>query len=202
MRLRRQLDANGIARSDIPTLDNDGHDPRLSHQLAFVIATHYSGRQTSLITVQLSTRVPEPGHLDDGCIAQSQPRADRQSKQVNAAGGDIFTDISSCYYKACTLQVGKQLGVNKMDLAQIRQIMAQPQPGTMLNPPASMCVPLHPESGDEPDALPIHFPETVRCAAVHRHYPPCHPFPRISNAPVEQTHLLPLQTIRICGHSV
>ncbi len=174
MRLGWKLDPYGITGRYLPSGQNDTHDARLADDLALLVTLERRGHEPWLDLIELHAGVPETGHFDDSGIAQAEPSPRGQREQMNPARGDVLTHLSSRHGEAVRPEAVVKLGVDQMDLAQIRLARIARDPRAMLNRPAHVRVTLDPESLQEPDALPTTLAELVLTVPTHSRYPSFH----------------------------
>ena len=100
-----------------------------------------------------------------------QSRSQRKSEKVEAAGGDVFTQLARFDLESDVLELVEQLRLNEMDLPIVRERRPLLGEIAMLNEAAGMRVALDAVVGDEPDARSHGFAESVRIIATHRNDP-------------------------------
>src|SRR5215472_18325465 len=118
VRVRRQLDTDGIAGADLAAGDDDAHNAGLAHQIAALVASQCRRHQSILNVVELAARVAQTGYLDDRRRAEMQLRAGRQPQQIDAARRDVLAHLPGRDGEAALPQLVVQLGMDQMDLAQ------------------------------------------------------------------------------------
>lgn len=177
MGLGRQLHAYAVMRSDGSTGDDDAHDPSLADQAPVLVAVKDSLQQPGLEVVQLITGVAQPGHLDDRVGTEMQPGAARQTEQVEAAGGDVLAHLSGCDVEAALSQLVVEFGMNEVNLPQVRRSRVGPNSGAMLHGHPGMRIVVHPDTGDELDAVLILLAELVHSTTADRDDFPSVPLP-------------------------
>ena len=84
MRLRRQFDPDRVTGPHLPARDDDAHDAGLANQVAVLVPAEGRRHQSRLDAVELRAWVAQPCHLDDRCATETQPRAGRQTEQIDA----------------------------------------------------------------------------------------------------------------------
>src|SRR5438045_9474011 len=94
MRLRRQLDPDLVAGPHLAAGNDDAHDAGLANQIAMLVPAERRRHQSRLDAVQLRTRVAQAGHLDDRRAAETQPRAGRQTEQIDALRRDVLAHLT------------------------------------------------------------------------------------------------------------
>jgi hypothetical protein len=70
--------------------------------------------------IQLHARIPQSGDLDDHLGTEPKPGANREAKEVEAAGGHVLAKIARFDREPSRTQLVVQLGVDQMHLAEIR----------------------------------------------------------------------------------
>ena len=124
-----KLGLDHVAGPDGSAGSDDGHDSGLADEFS-IPSLEYS----------CQAGIAQTRHIEDDLGANSQPRALGQSEQVDAMCGDVFAKFRRTDAKAFRLQFVEQLGMDQMDLAQVRL------------------------SGIDPDARPV-FDLTSWCAS-------------------------------------
>ena len=130
MRMRRKLNAYGIARPYFAGGEHDCHHACSANQLAVLVAAQHGGLEPGLKPIDLHARIAQPGHLDHRGIAQMQFRAGWQRQEIEPAGGDVLAHVAGCYGKARRIQFFMQLTRHQVYLTQVglRRIMRHSRP--------------------------------------------------------------------------
>lgn len=166
MRLGRQLDAYAVMRADDSTGDDDAHDPSLADQAPVLVAVKDRLHQPRLKDVQLITGIAQSGHLNDRVGTEVQPGAAGQAEEVQAAGGDVLAHLPRCDIEAAISQLVVELGMNEVDLPQVRLCRVGPNSGAMLHGHPGVRIVVHPDTGDKVDAVRIQLAECVHTATA------------------------------------
>ena len=153
VRFWRNLGADPVARADGASRQNDAHDARLAHQVAFVVGVENRLAQSLLDGVELRAGIAQAGQLEDGVVAQTQLRAHRQRQQVDAASGHVLAHHRRVDVEAPTAQLVVQFGVNQVNLAQVGLVWILAHPRSMFHASAAVGVALHAESFQQDDLV-------------------------------------------------
>jgi hypothetical protein len=142
-RFSREFNQDAIAGVDLSATEHNRHDASFSYEVAIAVSVQRCIHQTFLNTVQLGAWIAKTRDADDGLGADAQLRAGWKVKQIDTAGRDVLAP-----------KLVVQLGVEQVDLAQIRlsRITANARP--MLNGLSAMRISLNTNTFDEPDAAP------------------------------------------------
>ena len=119
MRLRRQLDADRVARPYIAAGQHDGHDSGFADEAAVLGTLQGRPHQTWLNAVQLGAGVAQTGHLDNRHVAETKARAGRQPQEIDTAGRHILAHLPGRDGEALFSELVMQLGVDQVHLTQI-----------------------------------------------------------------------------------
>lgn len=150
MRRRREDNRDGVAGTDPSPGDHDPHDAGLADQATLGVPIEHGVHQAWLKEVKLLAGVSQAGNLDHD-LADREPGARRQRQQIEAAGGDVLADIAGRNSEALAGQFVEQLGVDQMDLAQVRLRRIASYARTMPDGHARMTVALHAKPGQQGD---------------------------------------------------
>ena len=93
-------------------------------------------------------------------------------EEINAARRDVFSDIARRYRKAPATQLLKKLGVDEMDLPQVRHCRVAPSTRLVLHCGARMGISIDPEPRDEANAVARGLAEAVGTATSDRDHRP------------------------------
>jgi hypothetical protein len=154
VRRRREHRPDCVAGAYVAARNDDAHDPDLVGQLALRIAGSHARHQPGRKRLDLPARAAQARHLDDGAAPEMKPRSDRQAEQIEAVGRDVLAEIANRDAEAGVLQLGEELGVDEVDLTQVRLGRVFAHPGAMLYGDALVGVILDPQAGEQSDAIP------------------------------------------------
>jgi len=79
-------------------------------------------------SLELHAGISQSGEADHGGFTQSQPGIGGEGKQVDATRGEVFADLTRPDVEPGLAQFIEQLGVNEMDLSQIRRAFVSRPP--------------------------------------------------------------------------
>src|SRR3954470_14483811 len=96
MRRRRQLHLDAIAGTNDPAAQDNAHHASPAHDTR-VGALDKVRAQSGLELVDLAAGIAQAGELDDGLGTNVKPRALRQAKQIEIAGGDVLPPLARPY---------------------------------------------------------------------------------------------------------
>src|SRR4051794_4521684 len=96
-----------------------------------------------------------------------QPRPGRQTEQIDTSCSDVLPHLPGPNRKADGPQFVVQLGVDQVDLPQVRQVRVPARPRAVLDFLAHVRVALDAQSGQESDAALIRFAQRVPLAATY-----------------------------------
>jgi hypothetical protein len=99
---------------------DDSHDPGLAHEPPVLIAPKDGVEQAWLEGVDLSTRVAQPGDLDDCLGAYPELGALGQCEQVQIPGRDVLAKLARSDVEALPTNLGEQLSVDEVHLSEVR----------------------------------------------------------------------------------
>lgn len=120
MRSGRQFHGDPVAGADRTACEDDRHDTGLADEIAVGVAIEHGRPESLLEFIQLPAGVAQPRDLDDRLIAEREPRAARQGQQVDPAGRDVLPHLTGGDREAGPPELIVQLGVDQMDLPEIR----------------------------------------------------------------------------------
>jgi hypothetical protein len=106
--------------------------------------------------------------------AEAEAGAGRQDEEVDAFGGDVFAHLTGGDLEAGGAQLGVELGVDQVDLAQVRLRRVACDPRAVLDGDAGMGVAVNAETGDEADHRLVALAHCVAAAAADRQDRPGH----------------------------
>jgi hypothetical protein len=133
-------------------LENNGHHTGLAHQRAIEPAFERCRRRAfTEVVIDLPTRIAQTGDFDDGIRTEPQARAARQREQGDAARGYVFSKLAGRDIKPHCCKLTEQLGVDQVNLAQVRRTWGLCQTGEMLHGLSGMGVAFDAQSRDEAD---------------------------------------------------
>lgn len=163
---RGPLNNDSRAGHHAPADLNHGHNAGLSrHNVALLISHKTLLLQAGLKFLNLWARVPQASDADDGMVflpatvgvvvEKVKLRPLTEAQQINALCGYILAQISRVD-DVCFVFRGrwegelvKELGVNEVDLSQVRRHRADVQAGSMLHRPPEVAVSFHSKAFDE-----------------------------------------------------
>lgn len=167
MRRRREVNRDGVAGTDLAAGDHDPHDAGLADQAALGVAIEYGVHQAWLKVVQLLAGVSQAGNLDHG-LANREPGARRQGQQIEAAGGDVLAHVARPDLDPLGEERLMQLGVDQMDLTQVRLVGVARDPRPVLHSLARMTVALHAKPRQQGDRRLFRLGKAMVTAAADR----------------------------------
>lgn len=140
--------------------------------------------QALLEAVDLQAGVAQPGHLDDGLIAEPQPCPDGQAQQVDAARGDVLPELTRGDREASRGQLVVEFAVDQMDLAQVglRRVLGHPRPVLHRHP--EMGVAFHAEPRQQTDPVADGLAEVVSLVTADGGHGRGHAPPRSVERPI------------------
>jgi hypothetical protein len=138
--------------------------PAFSHQSPAVITIEQRCHQTGLKPVQLRTRIPQAGDLDDRRLPEVQPRTSGQAQEIDPASGDVLAHVPWPNRKAAGSELRQELGVNEVHLPEVWLAGVPSHPGEMLHGAATVRILLHTETGPHPNHGLRHLAEGVAVA--------------------------------------
>src|SRR6266508_2291155 len=140
VRRGRKLDPDRVPGAYLAAGEHDAHHAGSAYHRAGVVAVDQGGHQPVLDAVELSARVAQPGHFDHCGVAQVQPGPGGQAEQVDPAGGDVLTHLTCGNGEALGGEVGVQLGVDQVHLAEVGLARVARHPAAVLDPGAGVRV--------------------------------------------------------------
>lgn len=151
MRSGRKLDGDAVSRLQDPAVQNDRHHPGLADQVPVRVAIEDRRHQTWLDPVELGAGVAESGQFDSRRVSQAELGSGREAEQVDAMGGYVLAHHSRPESETATTELVVELGVEEMDLTQVRlgRVLTNPRP--MLDRPAKMSIALDTETREKTD---------------------------------------------------
>ena len=167
MRSSRQLYLDRYSRAQLAARADNSHDPRLSHDLTVCTSTDDRGEEPGAKLVQLHARIPQPGELDDHLGPETKSRANREAEEVDSACGHVLAEIARSDREPGRTQLVVQLGVDEVDLAQIRLRRIPRHARAMPDRGALMRVSVDAQPRDEPDTCLRGLAEGVAGAPGH-----------------------------------
>lgn len=90
MRFRRQFHAHAVTGPDDSSCDYHAHNSGLADDVAHSVTRDHSGEQPLVEVLDLTARVPQAGHADDGTLTEVQECPGGQTEQVDARRRHIF----------------------------------------------------------------------------------------------------------------
>lgn len=168
VRRRRKLDGHGVSWLHVAAAPHDGHDTRLTNQIAFVVAVENGGHQACLEAVELDARIPKPRELHNRLLAKPESGARRQREQVGAACRDVLAHDAGGYMEALRAQLVVEFSVDEVHLAEVRLTRVASHPRAMLDGPAAVSVALYAQPSKQPDAIRVGLAERVLGRATDR----------------------------------
>lgn len=166
MRLGGQRYGDAIARLHRSTGNDDSHNPGLADQIPRVIATEHGRHQAGLNAVQLLAGITQTGDLHDRFRADPEAGRRRQPEEIDSPDGDILPHLPGNDIEPSRPKLIMQLGVDQVNLAQIRLTRVARHPGAVLNGLSSVRVPLDPVPRDQHDRLEVLLAHRVGSAAA------------------------------------
>ena len=139
----------------------DRHHAGLADQPAGRVPVQDGLHQARLEAVELQARVPQPGHLHHGLRAEHQPRPGRQAEQVDSARRDVLPHVPGGDPVPQKIQLVVQLGMDQVDLAQVRGRWVTGYPRPVLDRAPGVHVSLDADAGDESDPVADRLAERV-----------------------------------------
>lgn len=151
VRLSGKMDAHCVTWPNLPTCDDDTHDARLADQTPIWSAMHESCHEPWLELIELFARIAQAREPEDDLFADLQLSAFRQSQEIDALGGDVLAQLARLDLEALSPELGEELAVDEMNLAQIglRRVSGDARP--VLDGDPAMGVTLDSESCDNRD---------------------------------------------------
>jgi hypothetical protein len=120
MRRRGQFDIDPIAGVNLSAGQYYAHDSGFANDIALLVVAYKLLDKTRLKLIQLDAGVSQTSHLDHRRIAQMQPGASWQTKQIDATGCHILAQLSGGNFESGVAQLGMQFEMNQVYLAQVR----------------------------------------------------------------------------------
>ena len=154
MRWRGELDHDRIGWLHDTTSDDNGHDAGFAHEIAGLVTGEDRRREPILKPVQLDTRVPKPGDLDNCVRAKPQPGAARKRQQLESLGSHVLSEIARRDVETRCTEFFEKLTMNEVHLAQVRLGRIARHSRPMPNRGAGVCVALDTEAFYQPDERP------------------------------------------------
>jgi hypothetical protein len=159
-------DRNAVARAHVPAMHDDGHhaSPHAEGRTRGLGA--HPREQPGLIAVDVHARAAQPCELDDRFIADAQPGAGGQCRQVDAARGQVLAQVAGEHPEAFRLEFVEQLAMDQVHLAQVGASGVAALVVAVLHRCAAMRVAFHAQAGQQPDAELRGLAEPVHRAQV------------------------------------
>ena len=170
MRFGGHLDFDRIARADIAGRDDHAHYASLASHRATLVAPDDCTEQTGLKPIDLDAWIPQSGDLDDGRGTESEERPDRQIEQRNATRRDVLAELTRVHRESGGHELVVKLGMDEVNLPQIRRVWILRDARPMLHRRSTMCVAVHAETFDQSNRRLILFAENVRIASRDGNY--------------------------------
>ncbi|MCW2756505.1 MAG: hypothetical protein JWO46_251 [Nocardioidaceae bacterium] len=167
MRPGRESDMNPVTGPDPAPLDDDGHHPAPPYDGAVGVPSDHVPQQALVEPLDLQAWVAQTGDLDDRLVAEQQQCAGGEGEQVDAAGGDVLAEVAGADHVTLGSQLVEELGVQQVDLAEVRLVRVAGDPGQVLDQHAGVRVAVDPEPGDQLDLGDRLLAEPVLRVAVH-----------------------------------
>ncbi|GHD08876.1 hypothetical protein GCM10016234_08910 [Tianweitania populi] len=120
MRFGRKLDGDPVARSDLSAGKDDSHDAGQSCKTAILVPLENRGSEATPKLLDLRARIAQAGNRDFRTAFEDQPRIGRQNQQIDADCRDVLAQLSGGDYVALRTKQVEQLGMDQMDLPQVR----------------------------------------------------------------------------------
>jgi hypothetical protein len=168
VRSRRQLDLHGIVSTQLAAHQYSAHDASFADELAALVPSEDGSEQSRLKAIQLRTGIPEPRDLDDDLGTEAEPGTDRQSEQIDPAGGHILAEVTRAHGEPCRAQFIVQFGVDEVHLAEVGLSRVPRHARTMSDSSPLVGVALHAQTSDEVDSRLRRLAEGVSGAPGHR----------------------------------
>jgi len=161
-----------VSGVDVTAGDDDAHDSCLADEAAAIVAREGCRHQAGPDAVELDAWIPESRHLDHGVGAQAKPGPGRQPEQVDAARGDVLPHLAGRQRESGRTELVVELGVDQVDLAEIRRLGILPQPRAVLDGRTEMSIALDTQAAQQRDPIPRPLLDRVALAQAHRRYDP------------------------------
>ncbi|GAA2464258.1 hypothetical protein GCM10010405_55770 [Streptomyces macrosporus] len=174
MRSVRQFDLDRVAGAHHAAGPDDAHHPGLADDVAVLVAADDLLRQARPEVLDPEAGVAQSGELHDRLAAEAQQRARGRAEQVDAAGGDVLAELPRPHVEPRPADLVEQLLVDQVHLAQVRLGGVLGDARAVLDRHPRVDVPLHPEPGEQRDAVPVRLGERVRAVAADRRDRPAH----------------------------
>ena len=120
--------------------------------------------------VDLRAGVAQAGELDQGVLPELQERVAREPKQFDAAGEDVLAHLPGGDVKAELAQLGMQLDMDEVYLAQVRLRGSAATRLRCCTVDPDMGIALHPQPGKQGDLVGDSLAETVLAITADRHH--------------------------------
>src|SRR5688572_22686771 len=167
VRLWRQRDCDCIAGTDNATSDHNGHDAGLADELTLVVTSQSRRHEPRLKAIKLCARVTEAGDLDDGFRAKLETSTGWKIEEGDAAGRDVLAHQAGEYRKSAGNQLFVQLGVDEVDLTEVRLVRVTSDTRAVLHGRSRVSVTLNAEIGHKTDHWLRPLGHCVSRAAAH-----------------------------------
>jgi len=102
--------------------------PGFAHKGTVGVAVEDGSHQPLLKFVELDARIAQPGDLNDRLTSDVPPGAGWQRQQIDAAGRDVLAEVTRHDRVTACLQFLEQLGMDQMDLTQVRWVGSRATP--------------------------------------------------------------------------
>lgn len=169
-----QFHFDRVAGEHHTAFPHDAHDSGLAHDVPRLVTADDLFQQPILEVVDLQAGIAEAGDFQDRGGADAQQCADRQSEQVDTARGDVLAEFAGRHLEPFFTDLGEELFMNEVDLAQIRLGGILRDTRTVLDRHTGVHVSLHTEPGEQSDAVPVRLGERVIPVAADRRHSPAH----------------------------
>jgi N-acyl homoserine lactone hydrolase len=119
--------------------------------------------------IQLTTGIAQAGHLNDRCGTDIQKGAPREAQEADATGSDVLPHLARFNIEAAFTKLVVELGLDQVNLSQVRLARVGPEPGAVLHGHPGVRVVVHTDTGHKPDAVRIRLAQLVHSAPADRH---------------------------------
>ena len=172
MWVRRHIDLDIIARANLTVSQDNRHDSGFANYVSVGVQILCRGHQAGHETIELDTGIAKACDLDESRRPKTQASTGRQREKINAARRNVFSEIPRRYRKAPAKQLLKKLGVDEMDLPQVRHCGIPPHTRPVLHRGAQMGISIHPHSRHKANGVARALAEAVDHATRDRDHHP------------------------------
>jgi len=147
----RELDLDGAVWSDGASATDDAHDACSRRLFAGGKIGEDGCHETGAEVIHLNAGSAEAGDFDDCSRADVEAGGCGQGEQIDAGGGDVFSEIAGEEGKAGRAKGFEEFGLQEMDLGEVGLSGIAPGEVAVADGGAAVSVALHAQTGEEVD---------------------------------------------------